>query len=275
MPTPIDWLREAVRGYTFGPTAVFRPVAPGVDWQPVHAETPEELEAALAAGWHLLPLPRESAALANVIEDDLRTFLFARLDTLREEGEDVSYASAGERGYPDMELEGGFFGGGVHAADIKVAQRGAVPKKPTTQRRTQSRITLYTGNTYFKEPTLRWPGTLRPFADYAGHVDVVVLYDMVAGPHRVENVEIVVHEPWRIASRERSSTTREYIGAVQELDRLVEGRGDFDSAAAFYKYWRAFGFKASPGLQKVQAAELKRLRALHAGHETQQQPGIG
>jgi hypothetical protein len=42
--------------------------------------------------------------------------------------------------------------------DVKVARRG-----PGRSRNTKSRITLYTGNTYFRYPSVRWPGTFRPW----------------------------------------------------------------------------------------------------------------
>ncbi|MGH3159895.1 MAG: hypothetical protein ACRDNF_25425 [Streptosporangiaceae bacterium] len=116
-----------------------------------------------------------------------------------------------ERGYPDFEISGPAFGGGFHAVDVKAARRA------TSGRRTQSRITLYTGNTYFKWPSLHWPGTFRPFSDYSSHLDVIMIYTLNPDSNaRVEDLEIIVQEPWRIASRERSSTTREYIGAIEE-----------------------------------------------------------
>lgn len=48
---------------------------------------------------------------------------------------------------------------------------------------------------------------------------------------RVEDLEIIVQEPWRIASRERSSTTREYIGAIDDIAGLRAGAGVFKSPA--------------------------------------------
>ena len=59
---------------------------------------------------------------------------------------------------------------------------------------------------------------------------------------RVEDLEIIVQDPWRIASRERSSTTREYIGAVTSIDALRSGQGAFDIPAEFDDYWRRFPF---------------------------------
>lgn len=53
-----------------------------------------------------------------------------------------------ERGYPDIEVTGGAFGGGFHAVDVKIAQWVGRKWRPSTS--TQSRITLYAGNTYFR-----------------------------------------------------------------------------------------------------------------------------
>jgi hypothetical protein len=150
----------------------------------------------------------------------------------------------------------------------------AVEQIVAWSRQTQSRITLYTGNTYFKWPDLHWPGTFRPFAEYATHLDVLMIYTLdTTATERVTDLEVLVQEPWRIASRQRSSTTREYIGAVQNLEDLREGRGEFDTAKAFYKFWRAFPFKVSPQVQRQlnqllqrQAGELDALRKAMTAH---------
>ncbi len=78
---------------------------------------------------------------------------------------------------------------------------------------------------------------------------------------RVEDLEIIVQEPWRIASRQRSSTTREYIGAVMDIDVLRAGAGTFGTPAEFYDYWRKFPFKVSAQVQ----TQLQRL--LKAAHD--------
>lgn len=170
-----------------------------------------------------------------------------------------------ERGYPDLEFGGQAFGGGFHAVDVKAARRAA------NGRQTQSRITLYTGNTYFRWPDLHWAGTFRPFSQYATHLDLIMIYTLNPDSNaRVEDLEIIVQEPWRIASRERSSTTREYIGAVTSIDALRSGRGAFATPAEFYEYWHRFPFKTSPQVQRqlqrlLRAAqdELAELRKRH------------
>lgn len=232
------------------------------------AEDPEELEQRLTDGGHLLPLPKEPAALANVLEVAVVDFLLDRLDEL----EGVQAQRGTERGYPDLEISGSRFGGGFHAVDVKVARLAETKGR----QRTQSRITLYTGNTYFRWPTLHWPGTFRPFNDYASHLDVIMLYRFRSETTaRVADLEVLVQEAWRIGSKHRSSTTREYIGAVDGLEQLRAGAGDFDTAEAFYQYWRRFPFSVSVQVQRQlhrllqqQEVELEQLREQQGGAET-------
>jgi hypothetical protein len=261
----LEWVRAQFHGYRFQVAGVYRREGPTSHW-PLTAEDPDALLHELAARGHLLPLPKEPAALANVIEVDIVDYLLERLNELT----GAEHHRGSERGYPDLEVGGAAFGGGWHAIDVKVAQRArrTAARRLGTIDRTQSRITLYTGNTYFRHPTLHWPGTFRPFADYRSHTDVIVLYTLTNEPSRVADLEIVVHEPWRIASTKRSSTTREYVGAVDSVDDLRAGRGEFDSSDEFYRYWRRFAFRTSPGVQRVyerlvatQRQELDRLRA--------------
>jgi hypothetical protein len=241
------WLQDQCAEYHFGLGGVFQRDSSRARW-PISASGPEELERLMREGGHLLPLPKESAALANVLEVSIVDFLIKRLRRL----EGATFQRGNERGYPDLEISGPVFGHEFHAIDVKVARRHK------NMRQTQSRITLYTGNTYFKWPELHWPGTFRAFNDYASHLDILMIYTFNPdNPARVEELEFIVQQPWRIASRERSSTTREYIGAVTGLDDLREGRGSFDSPKAFYDYWRKYHFKVSAQVQK----QLQRLVA--------------
>lgn len=242
----LAWLRTAISRYEFDVVAAYRRRGDH-DW-PLVASDEDGLVSQLEAGGHLLPLPKEPAALANVIEVSLVDFLLGQVADL-----DGATAVRGtERGYPDIEIGGPHFGGGFHAVDVKVAKRN------NARTQTQSRITLYTGNTYFQWPTLKWPGMFRPFSEYASHLDAICIYTLdESSSARVTDLEIVVHEPWRIASQQRSSTTREYIGAVTHLDALREGRGEFDTADQFYSYWRNFNFRISKQVQRQLQKLLK------------------
>ncbi|MEU8182556.1 type II restriction endonuclease [Micromonospora sp. NPDC049047] len=266
----IEWLRDQCGEYRYDLEGVFRRDSTSATW-PVTASNPAELGAVLTAGGHLLPLPKESAALANVLEVSVVDFLLARLSQV--DGAEMQRGS--ERGYPDLEIGGPAFGGGLFAVDVKSARREDAKKtreRGHEDEKTQSRITLYTGNTYFRHPDLHWPGTFRPFNEYEGHLDLILIYTLNPDSrHRVEDLEVIVQEPWRIASKDRSSTTREYIGAVEKIVDLRMGKGAFATAEAFYKYWRAYHFKVSAQVQKqyerALAEKMRELEQYKAAHQ--------
>lgn len=239
----LPWLRTACSSYSFDLLGIFQ--ARGDHAWPVSAADERELYRVVAAGGHLLPLPKESAALANIVEVGLVDYL---LDAVAAEP-GLAAIRGTERGYPDIEFSGAALDGRFHAVDIKVARRrrtvGGVSKN------TESRITLYTGNTYFRYPSLHWPGTFRPFSEYASHLDLLAIYTLdESATSRVSDLELIVQPAWQIGSRQRSSTTREYIGAVVDIADLRAGRGDFSSEDEFYKYWRKFPFKVGKVVQQ-------------------------
>lgn len=244
----LTWLRTACSEYSFDLLGVFQ--AHGDHPWPVTARNAAELQAIVSEGGHLLPLPKESAALANVLEVGISDYLAGVGASIA--GLDIQRGT--ERGYPDLEFTGAALRGQFHAVDIKVARRKRI--KSGVSKNTESRITLYTGNSYFMYPTLHWPGTFRPFADYTTHLDIIVLYtldDQAAS--RVRDLELIVQPSWRIASKQRSSTTREYIGAVVDIEDLRAGNGEFASAADFYTFWRKYPFKIG-GAVKQQLNKL-------------------
>jgi hypothetical protein len=183
----IEWVRDQCTGFDFDVAGVFR--RRGEHGWPLTAGDAEELALKLHHGRHLLPLPKEPAALANVLE----VAIVDHLLNAAAEDPGIEAVRGSERSYPDLELSGPRFGGRFHALDVKVARRARNPV------RTQSRITLYTGNTYFKWPSLHWPGTIRPFADYEQHLDLVVIYNFVpdssakSGGSRADRAASVAH----------------------------------------------------------------------------------
>jgi hypothetical protein len=165
----------------------------------------------------------------------------------------VVVAEGTERSYPDLEFSGDLFGGGFRAVDIKCARRklSSSGRPPTML---NNRIALYTGNTYFLWPQLKFGGILRPFEDYEELISIVVIYTFdPSQPQRIADVEVVAHETWRIAARSRASATREYIGSVQNIEQLVAGAGEFSTATDFYTYWRhsTRNWKKSPEAEKL------------------------
>lgn len=253
IPASLDllaWLREQCAEYEFDVVALYR--THGDHRWPLTADDENELELKLEDGAHFLPLPKEPAALANILEVSVVDFLLERVE--REAGLEVARGT--ERGYPDLELTGPSLVDRFYAVDVKVARLAS------GGRRTQSRITLYTGNTYFRYPQLRWPGTFRPFQDYEQHLTLVCLYELQPTLYsRVSNLEVVIQPTWKIASRQRSSTTREYLGAINDVSALREGRGEFETAEAFYAFWRRFNFRIGRAVQQ----QLDRLLAEQRG----------
>lgn len=235
----LEWLRNRAREYVFDAIAVYKLI--GDHGWPLEAEDEQDLARQLGDGGHLLPLPKEPAALANVVEVSLVNFVLEQLERVT----DAVGQRGTERGYPDVEVTGGAFGAGFHAVDIKVARRGA------SRKLTQSRVTLYTGNTYFRYPTLKWPGTFRPFEDYSSHIVMICVYTLdEALTQRVTDLEVIVQPSWRVGSKQRSSTTREYIGAIQNIDDLRNGKGSFANESEFYAYWRKFNFRIGRSVQQ-------------------------
>ena len=246
-PALLGWLGAACASYALDIVALY--VRSGSHAWPLEARDATDSETRLKDGGHFLPLPKEPAALANILEVSVVDHLTSRFAL----PEGAVARRGTERGYPDLEFEGAPFGGGFHAVDVKIAMRqkvktGGKPRKPSDM--TQSRITLYTGNTYFRWPTLHWPGTFRAFKEYRSHVDVIGIYTLnERSDRRVDDLELIVQEPWRIGSRQRSSTTREYIGAVTRVSDLRDGRGDFSSEEEFYKFWRGYPFKIGKAVE--------------------------
>ena len=77
------------------------------------------MQAKLKSGGHFLPLPKEPAALANVLEVSPIEFLLQELTAVK----NASVQRGTERGYPDIEIDGPTFGNAPHAIEIKAARR--------------------------------------------------------------------------------------------------------------------------------------------------------
>lgn len=179
-----------------------------------------------------LPLPKEPALIAKVVEVTVIEHL--KRKAVGVPGLDVLEDLSG-RGYPDILLSGRAVGSRRIAVDVKVARRNQLRTGAPTM--TQSRITLGPFDSYFRRPEDPIPGVGVAYGAMAWHLDIIALYDYIDGD--VENVELLVVETWRVASMRRSSTTRNYIGAVTRLSDLRTERGEFESEAAFHEYWRS------------------------------------
>ena len=121
----LKWLRQQCEQFVFFPAGVY--VERGEHEWPLIAGDEHDLTSKLDAGGHLVSLPKESAALANVIEVALVDFLLERLQALS----GASGVRWQERSYPDLEISGAAFGGGFHAVDVKMARLNKTADKPS------------------------------------------------------------------------------------------------------------------------------------------------
>jgi hypothetical protein len=179
----------------------------------------------------VVPLPKEPALVAKVIEVSVTEHFKRKAYAVP--GLDVLDDLTG-RGYPDILLAGRSVANRRVALDVKVARRK--PRRDGQPTKTQSRITLGPFDTYFRRPNDPIPGVGVAYGDMAWHLDLIVLYDWDDAD--AGNVEILVVETWRVASTKRSSTTRNYMGAMDSIADLRAERGEFTSIEEFYAFWR-------------------------------------
>ena len=141
----LEWIRSVTVGWKPSIVGVFRENADH-EW-PLTAQSSAQLREALTNAGHLLPLPSEPAALANVMEIELRRHLCEAAATVA----NAEIAEGTERSFPDLEFSGDAFGGGHRAVDIKCARVKQL-KNGTPSTNLNNRIALCTGNTYFLWP---------------------------------------------------------------------------------------------------------------------------
>jgi hypothetical protein len=181
------------------------------------------------------PLPSESAVVGKVIELSLLLYFRRQLLSVS----DLNPIDArSTRTYPDLTLAGSRYYPNVFAIDVKCARR------QDNGRRIRSAIAIGTFDAeYFHYPGDKVGNIERPYASYAAHLVLIGLYDYVGATAR--NVEVLVAEKWRVATRKKASGTRSYIATSSKIEDLIAERGDFESEEEFNEYWRSQPVKPS------------------------------
>lgn len=149
--------------------------------------------------------------------------------------------------------------------DLTVILHGAAPNKiaidiKSTYRRDHELVAGFTLGSY--TAYLRPPYTKNiryPYTNYREHWIVGFIYSRVSGVKPevshvdkadqvvapIRDVELVVHEKWRLASDRPGSGNTTNIGSIREVSALREGRGIFTRFGergrnVFEDYWRNF-----------------------------------
>lgn len=56
----------------------------------------------------------------------------------------------------------------------------------------------------------------------------------------ISNVEIVIQEKWRLASKTTGTGTTTAIGSIKDINCIIGGNGDFKNEKEFLDYWRSY-----------------------------------
>lgn len=142
------------------------------------------------------------------------------------------------RSYPDMVLKGGILGNKIIALDVKTGRRN----KNNNQR--IDGFTLGSYKKYFRNPNKKLCcNSLYCYNDFNEHLAICFIYDWNSKAdtlHMISNVQIIVQEKWKLASKTTGTGTTTAIGSIKEINKIILGHGDFKSEKEFLKYWRKY-----------------------------------
>ena len=185
----------------------------------------------------VIDVPSDSRAISAIFEElvvERIKPIARRYRCVLEEG--------GGREYPDITLRDipGFKG--KIAIDVKTSRKKSA--------NTIGGFTIGTYLGYFRTPDKK-VGTIRyPYGDYAQHWIVGLCYeferyeekvgDVVEKKFRITDIEVIIQEKWRIASRRTGSGTTKHIRSITNIGDLKAGRGAFRSQEEFLEYWRNY-----------------------------------
>ena len=141
--------------------------------------------------------------------------------------------SENTRSYPDALLQGGKIGDKIIAIDVKTGRRD--------HNNTGFTLGSYFG--YFRQPDKKMPGCSIAYGDIDEHWIVGFIYDWNEDAdtlHMISNIELIVQEKWRIASKTTGTGTTTAISSVRKIADLRNGLGAFKSEKEFIEYWRNY-----------------------------------
>lgn len=138
------------------------------------------------------------------------------------------------RSYPDIVLKGGELGKHVIALDIKTGRRNGI----------QTSFTLGSYAGYIRNPDKKLCcGGLYSYNDFTHHWDICFIYDWDSKANTlnmIKNIQIVIQEKWKLASKTTGTGTTTAIGSIKNIDKIMSGKGDFKTEKEFLRYWRNY-----------------------------------
>lgn len=180
---------------------------------------------------HIYPIPEIPQVITGIFEAIVLTRVAEPLKVKYE----CQMIYGGSREYPELTLQSGKLATEVIAIDVKTARRDK--DRPNRM----SRMSLGSCGVYFKNPNVKKPGCVLPYGKYTQHWILGFVYRWNPGQpslNLVSDVEVIVQEKWRIASKSTATGDTLAIGSIIEMDKLRAGHGDFENEDEFLEYWR-------------------------------------
>lgn len=185
----------------------------------------------------MIDIPTDSRAISAIFEE----LVIARIKPIAEKY-NCTFEESGGRQYPDVTLRD------IPGLEGKIAIDVKTSRKKSTNSIGGFTIGTYLG--YFRNPDTK-VGTIRyPYNDYGQHWIIGICYnfetyeethgDVVEEKFRITDLDVIVQEKWRIASRQTGSGTTKHMRSVTNIDDLKSGRGEFRSEDEFLQYWRNY-----------------------------------
>ncbi len=185
----------------------------------------------------VIDVPSDSRAISAIFED----LVIARIKPIAEKYGCV-FERGGGREYPDVTLRDIPGLEGKIAIDVKTSR-----KKSSN---TIGGFTIGTYLGYFRNPNAK-VGTIRyPYGDYVQHWIIGICYNfetyeeihggVVEEKFRITDLDVIIQEKWRIASKQTGSGTTKHIRSITNINALKSGQGEFNSREKFLQYWRNY-----------------------------------
>jgi hypothetical protein len=185
----------------------------------------------------VIDVPSDSRAISAIFEQ----LVVERIKPIAQRYRCV-LEEGGGREYPDITLRDIPEFKGKIAIDVKTSRKKSA--------NTIGGFTIGTYLGYFRTPDKK-VGTIRyPYGDYGQHWIIGLCYefetyeekigDLVEEKFRITDIDVIVQEKWRIASRRTGSGTTKHMRSITNIGDLKAGRGDFSSQEEFLEYWRSY-----------------------------------
>lgn len=161
-----------------------------------------------------------------------------RLKPFLREDYNCRIVQGGPREYPEITASGGRLGEEKIAIDIK-----------TTRRLSKNRVSGFSLGSYagyFVHPDRKLPGCKFPYGEFKEHwiIGFIYIWNPNADSlHMVSDIEVIVNQKWKIASKSTATGTTFAISSVRSPDALRKGKGHFESSEEFEDFWRAKGLE--------------------------------